>query len=82
MVIFPLWKFWTYSRRGLAAAVLWNVCMILRILVRMCQPSWDGSFVRKRLYGTMRIIRICEHQEDANVSFRLINLRLFLSSGV
>lgn len=28
---FPLWKFWTYSPRGLAAAVLWNVCMILRI---------------------------------------------------
>lgn len=31
MVIFPLRKFWTYSPRGLAAAVLWNVCLILRI---------------------------------------------------
>lgn len=31
MIIFPLRKFWTYSPRGLAAAVLWNVCLILRI---------------------------------------------------
>lgn len=30
-MIFPLWKFWTYSPLGLLAAVLWNACEILRV---------------------------------------------------
>ncbi|MCA6114266.1 hypothetical protein J6524_04895 [Bradyrhizobium sp. WSM 1738] len=28
-MIFPLWKFWTYSPLGFAAAVVWNVSELL-----------------------------------------------------
>lgn len=30
-MIFPLWKFWTYSPHGFFAAAIWNTCEILRI---------------------------------------------------
>lgn len=30
-MIFPLWKFWTYSPAGFGAAILWNICETLRI---------------------------------------------------
>ena len=31
MFIFPLWKFWTYSPIGFAAAILWNCCEIMGV---------------------------------------------------
>ena len=30
-MIFPLWKFWTYTPWGFLAAIVWNSCEILRI---------------------------------------------------
>lgn len=30
-MIFPLWKFWTYTPWGFAAAILWNVCELLHV---------------------------------------------------
>lgn len=30
-MIFPLWKFWTYSPVGFAAAILWNVCELCHV---------------------------------------------------
>lgn len=30
-MIFPLWKFWTYSPRGFLAAIIWNCCELLHI---------------------------------------------------
>lgn len=30
-MIFPLWKFWTYSPAGFFAALIWNTCELLRI---------------------------------------------------
>lgn len=29
-MIFPLWKFWTYSPIGFLAAILWNTSELLR----------------------------------------------------
>lgn len=30
-MIFPLWKFWTYSPHGFFAAVVWNTCELLHV---------------------------------------------------
>lgn len=31
VMIFPLWKFWTYSPLGFVAATVWNSCEMLHI---------------------------------------------------
>jgi len=30
-MIFPLWKFWTYTPWGWVAALIWNCCEILHV---------------------------------------------------
>lgn len=30
-MIFPIWKFWTFSPLGLVAACLWNACELLHV---------------------------------------------------
>jgi hypothetical protein len=30
-LIFPLWKFWTYSPHGFVAAIVWNICELSRV---------------------------------------------------
>ena len=30
-MIFPLWKFWTYSPHGFVAAIIWNVSELLHV---------------------------------------------------
>ncbi|MBB6424915.1 hypothetical protein [Sphingopyxis sp. JAI128] len=30
-MIFPLWKFWTYTPWGWLAAILWNLCELLGV---------------------------------------------------
>lgn len=30
-MIFPLWRFWTYTPQGFAAAIVWNCCELLKI---------------------------------------------------
>ena len=30
-MIFPLWKFWTYSPHGFVAAIIWNISELLHV---------------------------------------------------
>lgn len=30
-MIFPLWRFWTYSPHGFLAAIVWNTCEMLHV---------------------------------------------------
>lgn len=46
-MLFPLWKFWTYTPWGFAAAIVWNTSEILGVSAP-CAPTLFGWILGRK----------------------------------